>query len=198
MLVSVLACVINRKELNSTAGVPYRQHESLAVKYMRFCCICLMGHFVQQMLHRTQLHRNPRHSLIADMPAVPLLQIASCSMHHSGALLLEARDGEFLDEQLCCSNIAASTHLQQPDQQVRPMPEDASHDAMDTGIDEGYDGAEGCSHDFDDCGGGDDGADYMQQEAANLDHAGVPGQQASWQQSMPFWRPPRGHENAAQ
>ncbi|KAL0054533.1 hypothetical protein WJX82_010399 [Trebouxia sp. C0006] len=45
-----------------------------------------------------------------------------------------------------------------------------------SGIDEGYDGAEGCSHDFDDCGGGDDGADYMQQEAANLDHAGVPDQ----------------------
>ncbi|DBA99076.1 hypothetical protein WJX77_009045 [Trebouxia sp. C0004] len=79
-------------------------------------------------------------------------RIASCSMHHSGALLLEARDGEFLDEQLCCSNIAASTHLQQPHQQVRAMPEDISHDAMDMGNAEGYDGAEGCSHDFDDCG----------------------------------------------
>ena len=113
-------------------------------------------------------------------------------MHHSGALLLEARDGEFLDEQLCCSNIAASTHLQQPDQQVRPMPEDASHDAMDTCNDEGYDGAEGCSHDCDDCGGGDDGADYMQQEAAHLDHAGMPGQQASKQHSMPFQQPQTG------
>jgi len=146
---------------------------------------------------RKQLHRNPRHSVVADVPAVPLLQIASCSMHHSGALLLEARDGEFLDEQLCCSNIAASTHLQQPDQQVRPMPEDASHDEMDTGNDEGYNGAEGCSHAFDDGGCGDDGADYMQQEAADLDRAGMPGQPASWQQSMPFQQPPKGHWNAA-
>ncbi len=111
-------------------------------------------------------------------------------MHHSGALLLEARDGEFLDEQLCCSNIAASMHLQQPDQQVRPVPEGASHDAMDTGNDEGYDGAEGCSHDFDDCGGGDDGSDYMQQETADLDNAGMPGQRALWQHSMPFQQPP--------
>ncbi len=126
------------------------------------------------------------------MPAVPLLQIASCSMHHSGALLLEARDGEFLDEQLCCSNIAASTHLQQPDQQVRPMPEGTSHDAMDTGSHEGYDGAEGCSHDFDDYGGGDDGADYMQQESANQDHAGMPGQRALWQHSMTVQQPPKG------
>ncbi|KAA6428176.1 MAG: condensin-2 complex subunit H2 [Trebouxia sp. A1-2] len=110
-------------------------------------------------------------------------RIASCSMHHSGALLLEARDGEFLDEQLCYTNIAATTHLQQPDQQVRPMPEDASHDAMDTGNAEGYDGAEGCSHDFDGCGDGDDGVDYMQQEAAHLDHAGMPDQPQHFLQS---------------
>ncbi len=99
-------------------------------------------------------------------------------MHHSGALLLEARDGEFLDEQLCSSSVAASTHTQQPDQQLGPGT-DACHDATDTaqaGDDFAYDGTEGYSNDVDDGGGGDDGDDYMQQEPADLGSAGMPGQ----------------------
>lgn len=96
-------------------------------------------------------------------------------MHHSGALLLEARDGEFLDEQLCCSSVAASTCLQQPDQQAEQM-RDAGHEAMDTGHSFGDDEAEGISHDYDDgAGGADNGDDYMQQDPADLDGAGVSG-----------------------
>ena len=119
-------------------------------------------------LHPLPYH-NPRHVTGA------VLQIASCSMHHSGALLLEARDGEFLDEQLCCSSIAASTYLQQPDQQAEQM-RDAGHEAMDAGHSCGYDEAEGLGHGYDDGdGGADDGDDYMQQDPADLDAAGMPG-----------------------
>lgn len=52
------------------------------------------------------------------LPAGGVLQIASCSLHHSGALLLEAHDGEHLDENLCSSSTAASTQMQhgQPEQ----------------------------------------------------------------------------------
>ena len=96
-------------------------------------------------------------------------------MHHSGALLLEARDGEFLDEQLCCSSIAASTYLQQPDQQAEQM-QDAGHEAMDTGHSCGYDEAEGLSHGYDDgAGGADGGDDYMHQDPVDVDNAGMPG-----------------------
>lgn len=94
-------------------------------------------------------------------------------MHHSGALLLEARDGEFLDEQLCCSSVAASTYLQHPDKQAEQM-RDAGHEAMDTGHSCGSDEAEGLSHDYDDgAGGADDGDDYMHQDPADLDDAGM-------------------------
>ena len=102
------------------------------------------------------------------------LQIASCSVHHSGALLLEAQDGEFLDAQLCSSSVAASNHLQQPD--TEPLSEAAQQaiDTRQTGSDHAFDGPEGYSNEFDDGGGGnDDGDDYMHEEG--FSHEGMPG-----------------------
>ena len=116
-------------------------------------------------------------------------------MHHSGALLLEACDGEFLDEQLRCSSIAASTHAQQPDQCTGAGPH-AHSNAMDeaqAGNDGKYDGPEAYSHNADDGAVGDDwavedaGDDYMQQQPTDLDHAGMPGQHCSRQHALQWY-----------
>ena len=93
-----------------------------------------------------------------------LLQIASCSVHYSGALLLEARDGEFLDEHLCSSSTAASTQTQQP-QQLADDQFTAGNEAADAAH-----GSEHAADAYDDDGGGCDdglaGGDYMQEDAA--------------------------------
>ena len=106
------------------------------------------------------------------------LQIASCSVHHSGALLLEVRDGEFLDAHLCSTSVASSNHLQQPEPEfeaafqagVRPQ----------QGNDFVQNGSEAFGNDYDDGGGGgDDGDDYVHQEAADQHNNAMPGGQ-SW------------------
>ena len=110
-----------------------------------------------------------------------VLQIASCSMHHSGALLLEARDGEFLDEQLCCSTSAPAKDGQQP-QEVSNHNASAAADGLSKvqagqpdeadgfgfGCDDGGDGA--------DWDGGDDGDDCMLDVPDDLHQAGATGQ----------------------
>ena len=99
-------------------------------------------------------------------------------MHHSGALLLEARDGEFLDEQLCCSTSAPAAHSQQPHEAAPPEvqnPLDGSSMAEAGGVD----GTEAYGNDFDDSGGGydgDDGDDSMPQAPDDLEQAGTKGQ----------------------
>lgn len=105
-----------------------------------------------------------------------LLQIARCSVHHSGALLLEGRDGEFLDAQLCSTSVAASNQLQQPE-----AGSEAAHPALDgaqEGHDRGVDSLEAFENDYDDGGGGgaDDGDDYMHQEAGDQHDMNMPGQ----------------------
>ena len=104
-----------------------------------------------------------------------LLQIARCSVHHSGALLLEGRDGEFLDAQLCSTSAAASNQLQQPD-----LGAEAAHPAMGETQEAqqfGHDGPGAFADDYDDGGGGgaDDGDEYMHQEAADQFHHDLPG-----------------------
>ncbi|KAL3132422.1 hypothetical protein ABBQ32_008980 [Trebouxia sp. C0010 RCD-2024] len=99
-------------------------------------------------------------------------RISRCSVHHSGALLLEGRDGEFLDAQLCSTSTAASTQLQQP-----PAGSGPAHPAMDEaqqGQELGHDGPGSFEDDYNDGGGGDDGDDYMHQEAADHHHTDLP------------------------
>ena len=103
-----------------------------------------------------------------------LLQIASCSVHHSGALLLEVRDGEFLDAHLCSTSVASNNHLQQPE------PESGAAFQAGGGPQEGddfaHDGPEAFGNDHDDgSGGGDDGDDYMHQEATDQHDKAMPG-----------------------
>lgn len=104
-----------------------------------------------------------------------LLQIASCSVHHSGALLLEVRDGEFLDAHLCSTSVASSNHLQQPD----PDSEAAfqASGAPQEGTDFMNEGPEGFGNEYDNCDGdgGDGGDDYMHQEAVDQHDDGMPG-----------------------
>lgn len=104
-----------------------------------------------------------------------LLQIARCSIHHSGALLLEARDGEFLDAQLCSTSIAASNHLQQPDPGSEAAPQ--AEGGPPKGNDFPSDGPEAFGSVCDDDGGGgyDGGDDYMYQEAAEQHENNMPG-----------------------
>lgn len=106
-----------------------------------------------------------------------LLQIARCSIHHSGALLLEARDGDFLDAQLCSTSIAASNHLQQPDPGSEAAPQ--AEGGPPAGDDCPSDGPEAFGNDYDgddDGGGGGDGGDeYMYQEAAEQHENAMPG-----------------------
>ena len=103
-----------------------------------------------------------------------LLQIASCSVHQSGALLLEVRDGEFLDAQLCSTSVASSNQLAQPDTES-----EAAFQASERPQEEydlGVNGPEGFGNDYDDGGGGDDDADdYMHQEAADQHDNAMPG-----------------------
>ena len=98
-------------------------------------------------------------------------------MHHSGALLLEARDGEFLDEQLCCSTSAPAAHSQQPHEAAPPEVQNPLGSSMaEAG---GIDGTEAYGNDFDDSGGGydgDDGDDSMPQAPDDLEQAGTKGQ----------------------
>ena len=114
-----------------------------------------------------------------------LLQIASCSMHRSGALLLEAQDGEFLDEHLCSSSASASTQMQYGGQ---PTANEEAQQSVNIG--QGNDmGQHDIHNDFDD--GGDDfggGDEYMHQTTpgdlqGRLFHAALlmPGQYCSVQ-----------------
>ena len=94
-------------------------------------------------------------------------------MHHSGALLLEARDGAFLDAQLCSSSGAASNDLQ-----LACTAHQTGNEPMEAdqpGNNFAFSGQGEYSNDFDD-GGGGDGDDYMQHEPADLDHQVAPGQ----------------------
>lgn len=103
-----------------------------------------------------------------------LLQIARCSIHHSGALLLEARDGEFLDAQLCSTSIAASNHLQQPQPGSEAAPQ--AEGGPPEGNDCPSDGPEAFGNDYDDGGGVYDGGDdHMYQETAEQHEDAMPG-----------------------
>lgn len=99
-----------------------------------------------------------------------LLQIASCSVHYSGALLLEARDGEFLDKHLCSSSTAASTQTQQPNQ-LGDIDLAAGQEPADAAQSNDHEGSGGETFDhYDDGGAGDGdfgGDDHMQDNAAH-------------------------------
>ena len=103
-----------------------------------------------------------------------LLQVASCSVHHSGALLLEVRDGEFLDARLCSTCVASSSHLQQPDTEYEAaFQASRGPQEVDNFV---KDGPEGFGNEYDDGGGGgDDGDDYMHQEAIDQHDDAMPG-----------------------
>lgn len=111
--------------------------------------------------------------LSLDSKTALLLQIASCSVHHSGALLLEVRDGEFLDAHLCSISVASSNHLQQPEAAFQ-----ASGEPQE-GNDFVNDGPEGFGNEYDDDGGGggdgDGGDDYMHQDTVDQYDHGMPG-----------------------
>lgn len=88
-------------------------------------------------------------------------------MHYSGALLLEARDGEFLDEHLCFSSTAASTQTQQP-QQLADDQFTAGNKAADAahGSEDAADTYDGYDNDGGGCDDGLAGDDYIQEDAA--------------------------------
>ena len=157
----------------------------------------LLRHFTLGMVSQRCClgHTLPEVSFCHRQQSNLLLQIASCSVHYSGALLLEARDGEFLDEHLCSSSIAASSQTQQP------QPTADNH--FTTG-NEAADAAQGNEHaadtydGYDDGGGCDDGFagdDYMQEDAAQglqglqslqlwLVYVYSTNKQACWKQSV--------------
>lgn len=82
-------------------------------------------------------------------------------MHCSGALLLEAQDGEFLDDQLCSSSASASTQMQYEGQ---PTANQEAQQAVNIEQGNGV-GQHDVHNDID--GGGDDfggSDDYMHQD----------------------------------